>query len=196
MSRAKKRADRIRSAVPIARVLSDYGFNVRADGGDREQQFSCNLHGGGLDLSPSARAYPDSNSAYCFGCGRTRDAIQYAREKEGLDFWGAIKVLELRYHLPPLPWDDEDDAPPEATLPERVRDILKSEATLDDVRARVKRRLEILTAEREVPLPNLLTLWEAFDRACHGLEKGDLSEGAGKGALLLVLDKAQPKSPQ
>lgn len=194
MSRAKKRADRIRAVIPISKVLEDYGFNVRADGGDREQQFSCNLHGSGQDMSPSSRMYPDSNSAYCFGCGRTRDAIQYAREKEGLDFWGAIKVLEARYHLPPLPWDDEDDAPQEKSLPERVQDILKSEATLDEVTARVRRRLEILTAEREVPLPNLLTLWEAFDKVCYEVGKGDLSDERGKSGLLRILEKAVPKA--
>lgn len=191
-SRAQKRADRIRSDIPIARVLSDYGYNVREEGGDREQQFSCDLHGGGRDLSPSARVYPGSHSVYCFGCGRPRDAIQYAREKEGLDFWGAIKVLEERYHLSPLPWDDEDQAPKVASLPDQMKAILQSGATLEEVQVRVKRRLAILTAEREIPMVKILTLWEAYDQVCHELVGGGWSEEKGKDRLLRILGKTFP----
>lgn len=64
-SRAKQRADRIRSEVPIIRVLADYGYHVNPDGEDREQQFSCDLHGSGQDRKPSARVYPSTNSWYC-----------------------------------------------------------------------------------------------------------------------------------
>ena len=63
--RAKAAADRIREQVPILQVLASYGYRVRVDGGGREQQFSCDLHGTGQDNKPSARAYPDSASWYC-----------------------------------------------------------------------------------------------------------------------------------
>jgi intein/homing endonuclease len=65
MSRAKQRADRIRQDIDIVQVLADYGYKVNPGGGDREQQFSCDLHGDGSDSKPSARVYPSSNSWYC-----------------------------------------------------------------------------------------------------------------------------------
>ena len=45
-------------------LLSSFGYRVRADGGDREEQFQCDLHGDGRDNKPSARFYPD-NTWYC-----------------------------------------------------------------------------------------------------------------------------------
>ena len=65
--RLKRRVARIRKAISLARVLEDYGYEVRAYDSDREQQFSCDLHGDGMDNTPSARVYPD-NWFYCFGC--------------------------------------------------------------------------------------------------------------------------------
>lgn len=64
--RAKAAAARIREHVPIVRVLVALGYeDIRADGGEREQQFRCDLHGSGQDNTPSARVYPDSNDWYC-----------------------------------------------------------------------------------------------------------------------------------
>ena len=186
MSRAKKRADRIREDIPVVRVLSDYGYNVNPDGGDREQQFQCDLHGDGSDGRPSARVYPDSNSWFCFACGRPRDAIQTCREKEGLDFWGAVHALEKRYRLPELPW--EDDAEPEpSTLPERVRDILNAGVKREDVVAQVQRRLEIATREREVPMDVLLKHWEDFDRVLYGFAHEEWPDRKGLPILLSIL---------
>ena len=59
MSRLKERIARIREEIPIATVLAHYGYRVRDDGGEREQQFPCDLHGDGQDNTPSARAYDD-----------------------------------------------------------------------------------------------------------------------------------------
>lgn len=109
MGRAKEAADRIRSEIPIVQVLYEYGYSVNPDGADREQQFPCDLHGDGSDNRPSARAYPDSASFHCFACGRSRDAITLVREKEGLDFWPAVKKLEASYNLPALPWSGDGD---------------------------------------------------------------------------------------
>ncbi len=109
MGRAKESADRIRSEVPIVEVLYEYGYQVHPDGGDREQQFSCDLHGDGADTKPSARVYPDSSSFHCFACGRSRDAITLVREKENVSFWGAVKWLEAKYNLEPLPWSGPEE---------------------------------------------------------------------------------------
>lgn len=197
MSRAKKRADRLREEVPIIQVLADYGYAVRDDGGDREQQFSCDLHGDGSDTKPSARVYPASQSFFCFACGRTRDLISTAREKEGLDFWGAIKVLEERYRLPPLPWDDDDQAEAEAakkgkprTLTDQIRATLEVEATWEAERARCDRFLTLATADRDLPLSVLLGFWEAFDRVCHGVESEEWPEAKAKAAVAQIRGRA------
>lgn len=193
MGRAKKCADRIRAEIDITKVLSDFGYEVREDGGDREQQFCCDLHGDGRDNKPSARAYPSSNSWYCFACGRTRDAIQTTREKEGVDFWTAIKTLETRYHLSPLPWDDDDVAAASAPRPkglvEQVRDSLTSEKSFEEERIRVERLLQLTTNEREMPLTLLLGFWEAFDRVTHGVTNEGWSEMKGKQAALAIRTK-------
>ena len=99
MGRAREAADRIRAEVPIVDVLYDYGYRVHPDGEDREQQFSCDLHGDGSDTKPSARVYPESASFHCFACGRSRDAITLVREKEGVEFWQAVKMLEAKHNL-------------------------------------------------------------------------------------------------
>lgn len=120
----------------------------------------------------------------CFACGRTRDAIQTVREKEGLDFWKACDQLEQRYGLPPLPWDDEDVGPRERTLTEEVRHNLSSDRTFEEEKARLARLLMVVTEEREVPMRMVLAFWEAFDRVCYGIEKEGWSEARGKAAVL------------
>jgi DNA primase len=186
MGRAKKRADRIRAEITIIRVLSDYNYNVNPDGDDREQQFQCDLHGDGTDGKPSARAYPSSNSWFCFACGRPRDAIQTCREKEGLDFWGAVKALEKRYHLPDLPWDDDEEVV-EASIAEKVHEILKEGVTREDLLKRVRRRIEIATNEREVPMEQVLKAWEDFDRVVYGFEMEQWTDGKGFPMLIGIL---------
>lgn len=175
-SRAKQRADRIRSEVPIIRVLADYGYHVNPDGEDREQQFSCDLHGSGQDRKPSARVYPSTNSWYCFGCGQTRDAIQTCRAKEGKDFWAAIQALETRYRLPPLPWE-EDIAP--ATVSDIVREHLNADFSFEEQKNRVLRFLQNATDERETPLAQLLTWWETFDQIVYEVESMACTEQQG-----------------
>lgn len=166
MGRARKRADRIREMIPIVQVLGDYGYAVRLDGGDREQQFSCNLHGDGHDIKPSARVYPHSNSWHCFACSASRDAIETVREIEGVEFRDACVILEQKYGLPPLPWDDEDDAPePE----EAIRSDL-SALTFEDAKRRTYRLIDGQREERALPLSNLLAFWEAFDMIAWHVE--------------------------
>lgn len=166
MSRSKDRADRIRSEVPIIEVLAAYGYAVSIDGG-REQQFSCDLHGDGSDSKPSARVYPDSNQWYCFACSTSRDAIQTVREKEGLDFRTACDQLEKRFHLPALPWTQDEESKPELDFDFNARAPTAADASL-----RVAALLKSITGERSVPLPELLRLWQAHDRLALFLEHG------------------------
>jgi len=168
MSRAKARADRIRTEVSILSVLSAYGYLVNVDGGDREQQFSCDLHGDGTDSKPSARVYPADSHWYCFACATPRDAIQTVREKEGLDFRTACDVIEQRYHLPPLKWE----GPEEDAISSGWADALKAPiATSSDCAARVSALLKSVTTEKSLTLNVLLTYWEEYDRLGTYLEK-------------------------
>ena len=185
---AKKRADRIRAEVSIFRVLASYGFRVDPDAPDHEQQFSCSLHGDGTDGKPSARAYPDSNSYYCFACGRTRDPIAVVREKEGMDFWAAVKALEARYNLPRLPWEQDADAAEDEARVREVREALAgsldTRRTFEEERLRVERTLTSATNERELSLHTLTAYWEVLDRIAHGVTGPEKwPEARGKEAL-------------
>ena len=83
--RTQRRIDQIKARLSIAQVLMDYGYPVRGDNDEREEQFPCDLHGDGHDGKPSARIYPESNSWYCVdvdapiltssGCELTADLI-------------------------------------------------------------------------------------------------------------------------
>lgn len=157
--RTTRRIDRIRTDIPITRLLISYGYPIQD--ADREQQFPCDLHGDGLDSKPSARVYPVSGQWYCWACSRSRDAIQTVREKEGMDFLPAIEKLEKDYGLPPLPWEDSDHEEKPRNM---VAEILDA-PYVDPVRSRCEHIIHAITTERSVPMVRVLKLWEAFDRA-------------------------------
>ena len=169
MGRAKESADRIRSEIPIVRVLHDYGYSVDPDGADREQQFSCDLHGDGSDGKPSARAYPGSSSFHCFACGRSRDAITLVREKEGLEFWPAIRKLESDYGLPPLPWSDDSQSEPKISTAKKLESSLLAGKTLsvDQKFARVSSLIGNAYAENQLSPSDCAALWAKYDKVGH-----------------------------
>lgn len=181
-TRAERRAARIRTDIPITRVLEAYGYRVQDV--DREQQFSCDLHGDGSDSKPSARVYPSTNQWYCWACSRSRDAIATVREKEGVSFHAALEKLERDHGLPALPWEDGDD---ETAPADPVAEVLDAPRT-DPVRARTERVLRALTVERTEPLPRVLKLWEAFDRARVLEDRGD--DGPMRTLLTALLRRA------
>lgn len=185
MSRAKRRADRLREAIPIQRLLSDYGYRVDPNY-DGEQQFSCDFHGDGHDNKPSARVYPVSKSTYCFSCDVSRDVIQVTREKEGLGFWGAIRLLERRYGLPALAEDPEDEGP-EKGLIHQIDAIIDSSKTWEDELHRVETFLLHVTKEKTLELQETLRFWEAFDKVQYKVKKQEVSEATGKEALQKIL---------
>jgi len=194
MGRAKQRADRIRAEVPMVEILAGYGYRVRTDAGDREQNFSCDLHGDGRDSRPSAIFYPRTNSAHCFACSRSRDAITWVQEKEGIDFWSAVKKIEADYHLPPLPWEDEspDTAPtrPRGATSE-VEAVFTHTESYDASEARVRRYLTALCAERSSPPAKVYALWEAYDKVHHIVSEGAVPERDAVALMHRVLDKAK-----
>jgi hypothetical protein len=91
------------------------------------------------------------------------------REKEGLSFHAALEKLERDYGLPSLPWEEGDD---DTTPADPVAAVLDAPHA-DPVRVRTERVLRALTIERTEPLPRVLKLWEAFDRARVLEDQGD-----------------------
>lgn len=188
------RIARIKREVHLLRVLEDFGYQVRTDSGDREQQFPCDLHGDGRDSKPSARVYPGEGGDqhwYCWACAKSRDAIETAREKMGLSFMDAITYLERRYNLPFLPWDDNWRPPP--SMKDEISQGLRNDSTFaDDVKA-LKRTLDMLTQDRELPMRKILGLWEAFDKVVYLVTDPDafpkMSEYQGRLALARVTAK-------
>lgn len=183
--RAKRAADRIRSEISMVTVLADYGFQVDTRGGDREQQFSCSLHGDGNDSIPSGRVYPKSGQYYCWACGRSRDAVQVTREKEGIKFWEAVRKLEKRYGLPMLPWEPgEDESTP--SLSQILDEVLHPSETPEQALHRVDTFLMGLCRERAIEPMKVAALWEAYDRVCALSKEGGEPE-AVKGMAHKVL---------
>lgn len=170
MSRSRKRADRIREQVPLDEVLYRYGYNLIPNA-DREQQFSCDLHGDGSDSKPSARYYPDSDSWHCFACSKSRDAISTVMAKEGLSFSEACGALETQYGLPPLPYEGEDQ-PTKA----RVEITGKAEETPDDASGRVLKVLKSFSVCKDMALDDLLRLWEIHDRLMYLHREGGIDD--------------------
>jgi hypothetical protein len=191
VSRARRAADRIREEIPLASVLVRYGYDVYDDDGEREQQFSCDLHGDGSDNKPSARLYPYNNHFFCFACGRSRDAIALVREKEGCGFWDAIKKLEEWYGLEPLPWEEGDSVErPEKALKKELDQALRPSETPDQALTRLERFLDGLTKDRSLTPQRVAGLWEAHDRVDMYLtDGGDPDKAIGMAHRVLTAAK-------
>lgn len=165
MSRASKAANRIRKEIPLSTVLADYGYRVEG-GSDREQQFSCDLHGDGQDRKPSARLYEEQ--FFCFACGVSRDAISLVREKEGVEFWEAVKKLETRYGLEPLPWEPSE----RESLSDEISKAFDRQETPEQALNRVACLVDSLCKERSVTAEKCAGFWEAHDRVLTFMGEG------------------------
>ena len=147
-----KRAERIKEKIPILSVLSAYGYEVY--GANREQQFRCDLHGDGSDEAPSARVYPETNTWFCFACGKPRDSISTVMEKEGLDFSDACKALEIKYGL-----DVWEYKKPKKDI---FEDTYEDPSSKEILMRRVETLLKDKTSRRE-DYDNTLRYWEVFN---------------------------------
>ena len=183
MSRARKRAERIRAEVPLDEVLYRYGYALIPNS-DREQQFSCDLHGDGSDSKPSARFYPDSTSWHCFACSKSRDAISTVMEKEGLSFSEACTSLERLYGLPPLPWEEREVAADVDVYPER------EDKSPEELSRRLNKMLQTFADAKDLPLDNLLRLWEIHDRVMHHHINGSIDDEKARQSLLRIMKTA------
>jgi len=178
--RMRARAERVKTECDLGQLLQDYGYGVHPDR-QREQQFSCDLHG--VDNSPSARLYGHNNTSYCWACGKTRDPISYVMEKELKNFRDAVEYLEKKMGLPPLPWSDEHQRP--VTVEDEIRKIEKATTTVtyEQAKQRLNKFLESLTSDRDVGLSELLSFWEVYDRVDYGVARENWTEQKGAVAM-------------
>ena len=146
------RALRIKQEINIESVLQEYGYDVYVGGG--EQQFRCDLHGDGSDNAPSARVYPQTNSWFCFACGKSRDAISTVIEKEGLSFNASCTALESKYGLSEWVFKKKKDV---------YEETKNDPSEAEFLRNRVYKLLKNKTDNRELSVSKAVKLWEAFD---------------------------------
>ena len=93
---------KVREATDIVAVISQYTQLKRVG-----QRFSglCPFHG---EKTPSFSVNPTDGLYYCFGCQVRGDAITFVREKEQLDFVGAVEHLANRAGIT-LRYTDRDE---------------------------------------------------------------------------------------
>jgi len=185
-----KRAQRIKDEIPILSVLVDYGYQVHPEGGDREQQFSCDLHGDGHDSKPSARVYPRTSSFYCFACGKTYDAIGLVQLKEQVNFSEACRKLEMKYGLPVWIHQIRDDIPEDEYTFGFVQSSCQDEAD------RTEKLLLNSTKEKDMAMQDVLALWEVFDKINWLVGEEQWTEDIGKKAFQKLRKRALEKSKE
>lgn len=185
---AKYRAERIRSSIPIVDVLLHYGYYLHSDAGDREQQFSCDLHGS-VDHRESARVYPDSASWYCFACGTVRDAIRTVQDKEGLNFSQACYTLEERHRISHPDYSEfaEESAGEVLQARKKAEELT---ASFEEERRQTERMLLYLTQERTLQLTLSVSLWEVYDQVVWRVEKEEWKESFGVESLAKIRQRA------
>lgn len=86
----------IKTQVPMSAILTRY--NVDFMGGGFAEQLSCPF-GHRPDINKSARYYPDSETIYCFTCGKTWDVVEAVKDAEGVDTATACKFLAEWYNV-------------------------------------------------------------------------------------------------
>jgi DNA primase len=86
--------DAVKAAVDMVDLVSAY-TPLRKVGSRYTAR--CPFHD---ERTPSFSVNAVDKLYYCFGCGARGDAITFVREKEGLDFAGAVEWLADRFRVP------------------------------------------------------------------------------------------------
>lgn len=86
---------KVTSEIPVLRLWNDE-FGTSYPEGSRIS-ISCPFHGDGSDKMKSAKAYPDSNKVFCWGCSKSRDTIEIVKLRHELSFREAIDYLLKKY---------------------------------------------------------------------------------------------------
>ncbi len=106
--------DELKYRLNIEEVVSSYVPLKRAG---KNLKGLCPFHS---EKTPSFTVYPDTNSFYCFGCGKGGDPITFIKEIEHLEYTESLKFAAQRVGLS-MPEDVKDDKA--ASLKRRILEI-------------------------------------------------------------------------
>jgi len=95
MSFSKEFLEQLKNTVDIVDVVGYAGVTLSKSG--RHHKGICPFHS---EKSPSFFVYDDTQSFYCFGCGKGGDAITFVMSYEGLEYVDTVKSLATRYGVP------------------------------------------------------------------------------------------------
>jgi len=84
---------RIKAEIDIVRLIGEH-VTLRKSGANFTGL--CPFHG---EKTPSFYVYPGTASFYCFGCGKSGDAINFIQEYNHIDFPAALRDLAARCHI-------------------------------------------------------------------------------------------------
>ena len=116
-------AEIIKQAVPIRRVVEQYGYHV-----DPAGKMLCPFH---QEKTPSFKIYDGDRGYHCFGCGKSGDVLSFVRELTGLPFPDVVKALNDDFHL-----GLNVDKPSRDELQRLKRERERAEASRDAEKAR------------------------------------------------------------
>lgn len=94
--------DTLRQRIDIEEFIGGY---VTLNRRGRLSKGLCPFHS---EKTPSFTVYQDTQSFYCFGCGKGGDIITFTRDIENLDYIDAVKLLAEKAGLN-MPEDNYDD---------------------------------------------------------------------------------------
>lgn len=92
----------LKAACDIVSIISSY-TPLKRDG--RTQKCLCPFH---LEKTPSLVVYENTQSFYCFGCGKGGDVISFIMYIENLEYPEAVKFLSEKVGMT-LPEDERDN---------------------------------------------------------------------------------------
>lgn len=79
--------EKIKERLHIVDLLGTY---IKLEKAGKNLKARCPFHN---EKSPSFFVSPERDSYYCFGCGKKGDIFTFVQDFEGLDFFGALKML-------------------------------------------------------------------------------------------------------
>ena len=88
--------ERFKGRLNIHNIVSNY--TELEESGENRYRGLCPFH---RETQPSFTVYNDTNSFYCFGCGRGGDVINFVMEIEDITFKDAVEQLEDMSYLRP-----------------------------------------------------------------------------------------------